>query len=187
MCTLRSRVDRHVSPRACATCSANEPSNMHAQGARETAITGRKIALTAVRVHGAARPADEADGRTWSGALQREARQVAGAVSRPLGRFMEKPRGPVSVRRASSLASSACGGCCCVRAHRIHLLPEPRGSPRQSSSRTPICAWHVRWARIARVCEPWGAPWLARLRRGAGAFTRRHGTRFKWEAVRSLF
>ena len=80
-----------------------------------------------------------------------------------------------------------CGGCCCVRAHRIHLLPEPRGSPRQSSSRTPICAWHVRWARIARVCEPWGAPWLARLRRGAGAFTRRHGTIFKWEAVRSLF
>ena len=50
-----------------------------------------------------------------------------------------------------------------------------------------MCMARALGTGIARVCEPWGAPWLARLRRGAGAFTRRHGTRFKWAAVRSLF
>ena len=117
--------------------------------------------------------------RTWSGALQREARQVAGAVSNeaigPLhgeaARACEAERAPgqlarklglwwVLLRAGSSDPSFA----------RIARVAAPI-----FVAHANICAWDVRWARIARVCEPWGAPWLARLRRGAGAFTRRHG------------
>ena len=107
-------------------------------------------------------------------ASQVDPHQVVGDVPRPVARIMDELRGAASVGRARSRASTACAGCYCVRTLGSIFCAGARGSLRQLSTRTLVCASHTHCARMARACELRGALWAARLRADDARSNRRH-------------
>ena len=97
---------------------------------------------------------------------QDHVQHVADTSPRPWCSVPGPAGGPATVRRGSSVASSACGWWqACVVARPIVSF-QMRVSPRQLLPRTLGRGSYTHGACIPRVCGPWGALALARQRDG---------------------